>query len=223
MLPTPGAIGINWYPAFDPPRLKRDSQGHYWVDEIRPGEQPRGGHCVAVKERRARRQPYGLDPWSFYDQGEEGACVGFGCSQMMSQLNGRLYLARWLWDRSKEIDPWPDTNPGDDNGTSVRTAFAILRDRGHVTWENSDVHKSADDDWQLRKSLQPYLEEGIRAYRWATSVDDIVNVLGYQDVGFVDLMNSWGRGYPSLVRMPLETLHRVIFEEDGEFGVPTDR
>ena len=30
--------------------------------------------------------------------GPEGACVGFGCSRMMSLLNRKRYDARWLWD-----------------------------------------------------------------------------------------------------------------------------
>src|SRR5437763_9432675 len=67
-----------------------------------------------------------------YDQGSEGACVGFASSWMMSILNRRLYDAPWLWNQAKAIDDWPDTNPGDDNGTSVRAAMDVLRTLGHV-------------------------------------------------------------------------------------------
>ena len=101
----------------------------------------------------------------FYDQGQEGACVGFGWSECMSILNSikrypRLYDARWLWNEAKKVDEWPDTNPGDDNGTSVRAAGDVLRDEGHVR-----VFKGVD---------QPVnLAEGIAENRWATTVDEV--------------------------------------------------
>lgn len=96
----------------------------------------------------------------FYDQGREGACVGFSSSQMMTILNRRRYDARWLWDRSKEIDEWEDTNPGDDNGTSVRAAMDILRNRGHSRW--------------YRGATRPEdVKHGITENRWATTVDEI--------------------------------------------------
>ncbi len=59
----------------------------------------------------------------------------------------RLYDARWRWDRSKENDEWPETKPGDDNGTSVRSAAEVLAQRGHVDWatsmEDDDVSERA--------------------------------------------------------------------------------
>src|SRR5215216_7556441 len=76
-----------------------------------------------------------------YDQKREGACVGFGWSWAMTILNAAqdgpggpvpVYDARWLWNRAKAIDEWADTNPGDNNGTSVRAAGDVLRDVGHV-------------------------------------------------------------------------------------------
>ena len=54
---------------------------------------------------------------------------------MMSLLNRKRYDARWLWDWAKSTDEWPETNPGDDQGTSVRAACEILRARGHVPWK----------------------------------------------------------------------------------------
>ncbi len=54
---------------------------------------------------------------------------------MMSLLNRKRYDARWLWDWAKSTDEWPETNPGDDQGTSVRAACEILRSRGHVPWK----------------------------------------------------------------------------------------
>lgn len=95
-----------------------------------------------------------------YDQQSEGACVGFASSWMMSIVNRRLYAARWLWDRAKEIDDWPSTNPGDSNGTSVRAAMDVLRRMGHCRVVRGAPKAPAPTD-------------GILENRWATTVDEI--------------------------------------------------
>jgi hypothetical protein len=58
------------------------------------------------------------------------------------------------------VDEWPDTNPGDNNGTSVRAAMDVLRKIGHVR-----IYRD--------KPIEPSLVEGISENRWATSVDQI--------------------------------------------------
>ena len=58
--------------------------------------------------------------------------------------------------------------------------------------------------------------------RWARSVDDVLTTLGYGGLDFVDVLNSWGRGYPHLTRMPASVLER-LWKEDGEVGLVTDR
>lgn len=101
-----------------------------------------------------------------HDQGSEGACVGFGTSLMLSILNTQQakvlhrYDPWWLWNSSKVVDEWPDTNPGDSEGTSVRAACNILRDVGHVRVKR-------------RKADQPKLTEGIKENKWATTVDEM--------------------------------------------------
>ncbi|MCC6278459.1 MAG: hypothetical protein IT289_11150 [Oligoflexia bacterium] len=97
---------------------------------------------------------------SKYDQGSEGACVGFGSSWMMSILNRRYYDARWLWNMAKEVDIWPDTNPGDQNGTTVMAAMDILRGLGHVRVVG-------------QRRYRPNKKEGILENRWAENVDQI--------------------------------------------------
>jgi len=216
--PRPVAIGVNWYREFDSPT--RDSSGHYWVARDSNLTRIRGGHCVCLKPRGVSDL---TSWWDFYNQGAEGACVGYGCSRMMSLLNRKRYFARWLWDWSKATDEWSDTNPGDDNGTSVHAAADILRLRGHVAWKSS--FSSLDDqpsDWRQRDQIQPALAEGVSAVKWATSAAETLQVLGYSDVGYVDLINSWGRSYPHMVRMPAEVLERLI-QEDGEVAVVIDR
>lgn len=213
--PVPGVLGINWYPEFDQPFKRTD--GHYYVRPPAASSRPRGGHCVALKPIHVAD---GTGWWDFYNQGREGACVGFGSSRAMSLFNRKRYFARWLWDQAKATDEFPDTNPGDDNGTTVRAAMEILRTRGHVAWRST--YAPFDDNVASRDALKPDPAEGIAAYRWATSVDDMLRALGYADLGFVDVINSWGRDYPHLVRFPVEALERV-FGEDGEFAIPTDR
>lgn len=151
----------------------------------------------------------------------EGACVGFGSSRMMSLLNRRRYNARWLWDAAKATDDWPETRPGDEEGTSVRAALDTLRSRGHVLFKRRD----ADLAWQQRDELGPAAGEGISAYRWTTQVEDVLRTIAHATatrLGAIPILNSWGRDYPHIVWIPGETAQR-IFSEDGEVGLVTDR
>jgi hypothetical protein len=95
-----------------------------------------------------------------YDQGREGACVGFASSWLTSIFNRRFYDARWLWNTAKGIDEWPWTNAGDENGTSVRAAMDVLRTSGH-----SRIFRGS--------SRGPDPADGILTNRWATTVDEI--------------------------------------------------
>jgi hypothetical protein len=97
---------------------------------------------------------------ALYDQGREGACVGFASSWMVSILNRRRYDARWLWDRAKEVDEWPQTNPGDGKGTSVRAAMDVLRTQGHARIVRGHTQPCSPAD-------------GLLENRWATNVDGI--------------------------------------------------
>jgi hypothetical protein len=64
-----------------------------------------------------------------YDQGSEGACVGFAWSWALSILNRRFYAARKLYLEAQFIDPWTDTPP--EEGTSIVSGAEVLRDQGH--------------------------------------------------------------------------------------------
>lgn len=220
-VPTPAVIGVNWYTDFDQPVRDAKQPWVYWIgrDARRLGS-VRGGHCVCL-------HPHGMDDltawWDFYNQGAEGACVGFGSSRMMSLLNRKRYWARWLWDWAKATDEYgSETNPGDDEGTSVRAAMEILRTRGHVPWQTR--YQAIDDQgaWQQRDRFQPSSAEGISAYRWARTAQEVLDVVGHPLGDFVEIVNSWGRDYPHYVRMPAETLQRII-DEDGEAALVTDR
>jgi len=214
--PTPVVVGINWYSDFDTPIRQRD--GRWWTG-LKPKHlgYVRGGHCVCMPQNGK------VDTWDwheFYDQGNEGACVGFGSSRAMSLLNGKSYNARWLWDEAKMIDEFPDTNPGDQNGTTVRAAMDILRKMGHVAWQEAQDSLSFQD----RDKLPPVQSEGISSNKWALNVDDVLACLQnplYSKMGAIPFVNSWGSIYPWFVWVPCETWARLI-KEDGEFTVMVD-
>lgn len=217
----PVVIGVNWYVEMDGPEQDGDT-GEYFI--ARGGAesltQIRGGHCVCLEPGGEDRD---RDEWhTFYDQGQEGACVGFGWSRCMSILNdGPSYAARWLWDRCKERDRWPETNPGDNNGTSVRAGGEVLVEAGHVLWDEP----YSDDDYTERTDYRPELNEGLKTFRWAQSVDEVHAVLGNEkadELGAVPILNSWGASYPRRVWLPDDVLD-VLMQQEGEIAIPTDR
>jgi len=217
---VPVVLGVNWYSEFDNPAVDEQTGEHFVAKGGASSlTQIRGGHCVCLEPGG---EPDTEERWDFYDQGSEGACVGFGWSRCMSILNeGNLYTARWLWDRSKELDQWPETEPGDNNGTSVRSAGDVLQDSGHVGWQ--DEH--SDDDHTGRATYGADQGAGIQHFRWAQSVDEVHQALGNDradELGAVPFLNSWGRDYPHRTWMPDDVLERLM-QEDGEIAVPTDR
>jgi hypothetical protein len=111
---------------------------------------------VTTVEKRLRFPERYID---IYDQGAEGACVGFGESIMMSILNRKLYDALWLYREAQVIDEWTDTPPGE--GTSLSAGFDVLRSTGHRRlWGG--------------QSRPPEVDEGIvDVNRWLTTVDEI--------------------------------------------------
>src|ERR1044072_2993155 len=173
-VPTPSAIGVNWYSNFDNPVYK---DGHWWVGLTKDLGYIRGGHCVALKQRYATDR---AGWWDYYNQGQEGACVGFGSSRMMSLINRKKYAARWLYLEAQLVDEYADTPP--EEGTSVNAAMKILKAKGHCPV----------DAYGFAKPVS--LAEGISAYRWATDVNDLLRILGYQDKNYVDFINSWEIG-----------------------------
>ncbi|MGM1059890.1 hypothetical protein [Saccharothrix sp. Mg75] len=215
----PVVIGVNWYREMDGP-VRDETSGEHFIARggARSLTRIRGGHCVCLEPGGGPDQ----EAWrAFYDQGTEGACVGFGWSRAMSILNGGLYSARWLWSRAKERDEWSETNPGDNEGTSVRAAAEALVELGHVPWQD----EYAAHDWRTRSGYAPDGGHGLAAFRWARTVDEVHALLGNEradELGAVPVLNSWGTGYPLRVWLPDDVLDRLI-GEDGEIAVPTDR
>lgn len=199
---VPSPIGINWYPEFDKP--VKGSDGRWRISAPSRTSRRRGGHCIAALPSPITDSTAW---WLFYDQGKEGACVGFGCSRCMSILNRKRYDARWHYHLTQLNDEYSDTPPAE--GTSVRAGLDTLRVKGHRAIRNG-------------RSLEPDLIEGIAANRWATSIDDWLLALGRPGAEEVPLANSWGRSYPHIVWMPTAAAERLL-REDGEFPIITDR
>jgi hypothetical protein len=203
-IPTPVVIGINWYTNFDWPEL---INGKQWIGRQQHWGSVRGGHAVCLKPVGVRDNDAW---WRFYDQGQEGACVGFASSRMMTLLNRERYDGRQLYYHAQRVDEWPGTNY---SGTSVRAAMDVLREAG---------------PYDLKSRQDP--ADGINTNRWAQSIYDIAACLSpaddgkrILDLGFVDILNSWGVIYPHYVRLSLDGLHRLIFAENGDATVVTDR
>lgn len=216
---VPVTIGVNWYTNFDTPVARTfGTLVRYFVGQTKTLGSVRGGHCVCVKSGNYS-DPLGW--WDFYDQGSEGACVGFGSSRMMSLLNRKRFDARWLWDIAKTVDPWPETNPGDDEGTSVDAAMQVLRARGHVPWSSTYLGRT----WDVRDTEQPVSSEGVGSYRWATTIDEVRAVLQSSlndQLQAVPFLNSWGREYPHVTWLPYPVLERLL-AENGEVALVVDR
>jgi hypothetical protein len=149
---------------------------------------------------RLLKLPYQYRPR--YDQGEEGACVGFSESWAMSMSNRKFYDAFWLYNEAKKIDEWA----GEDyDGTSVRAGFDVLRKVGH---------KQLHDP---RHTHHIDLTEGIQANRWAYTVDEMRTavqggtpvVMGTNWYSSFDSPQSRGKGPQQEFWVPETNLGRI--------------
>jgi len=204
---TPAVLGIPWYSAFDVP-VKYNLR--YFIGRNKNLGYVRGGHAICVQPGDSTALDMWLW-WKFYDQGSEGACVGFSLSRALSLMNRSRYDASWLYHTAQENDEYEDTPPAE--GTSVNAGCWVLKNKGARRLKDG-------------KFLPESLASGIKSYRWATSVDDIHAALKHptaDKLGAVPLLNSWGTAYPHKVWMPDEVLDRVVFQEGGECAVLTDR
>lgn len=211
-LPHSVALGVNWYEAFYTPSFHA---GRWWIGRQRRWGRLAGGHCIAAQPVD---QPDLEVWWDFYDQGEEGACVGFGLSRVQSLSNRETYHARWLYDEARKL--WSPEDGSE--GTSVRAGCEVLRTLGHRL-----VHTGFPDGVGCPVD-PPSLDHGIRRYEWATDVGVIVDTLAdrgdaglMRELDAIPLLNSWGRSYPEVTWLPLDVLDRLL-GEDGEAAVITD-
>jgi hypothetical protein len=121
-----------------------------------------------------------------HDQGREGSCVGHAVvleraitNRAQAKRAGktdtaamRRYDPITLWNAAKAVDEWPRTNPGDDNGTSVRAAYDVARADGlsrvkAMTLDASSGRPRAIGGQAVSRA------EGVSVTRWAVTVDEI--------------------------------------------------
>jgi len=195
----PVVMGIPWWTAFDTPIMVDRA---WYIGTEQEWGTLRGGHAVCV------RPPSVADLGSaylHYNQGSEGACVGFAVSRAASLSNRRLYDGFSLYRAAQRRDPWPGEAY---SGTSVNAGLDTLRLEGA---------------WPVVKGVvqAARLTAGISEFRWARSVEEIRDALK-TDEGFVRILNSWGAGYPREVRMHWWAVERLL-AAGGEFGVPVDK
>lgn len=122
---------------------------------------PRNARFLAVDRLATatdvRRGKVHRGPSVVLDQGREGACVGFSIAAEagsdpvpVHREDGKALtdLALRVYRRAQELDPWPETGPGGEGGTSIQAGAA------------AGVELGLFDE-----------------YLWARSVDELIAVL----------------------------------------------
>jgi hypothetical protein len=204
-------LGVNWYTSFDRPKQAADGSFHLPDCTKESLGTVRGGHCFStvplyqvVHDTNAR--------WTFYNQGVEGACMGFGLSRMQTINNrGPLYDGFWLYDQARKVEGrYPSGE-----GSSVRAGCKVLLS-GHRIQKGQAVCTRGVGD------SADSVAEGISAYRWATTAEEVCRALNRPNAHAIPFENNWGTGYAKECWMPVATLERLLHEE-GEAAVVTDR
>lgn len=124
-----------------------------------------------------------LPNWHWtHDQGAEGSCVGHGTAMERAVSNtaqNRIFrvfmpIRRYdpidIWNEAKKIDEWPDTNPGDDNGTSVHAGYDVCLNEGLSRVKTMQLVNGVPTPINARPRD---LGEGVSAVRWASTTDEI--------------------------------------------------
>jgi hypothetical protein len=203
-------LGVNWYTSFDEPKHLKDGSWH--LPDVAKGENlgsVRGGHCFClvpmgqvVHDTTAR--------WKFYNQGEEGACEGFGHARAQTILRNKLFDAFWLYDQARAYEH----NTGE--GSTNRSTCAVLKASGLRQQTTTTVCQRGVGDGPVTKAF------GISAYRWATTAEEVCRALSRLNAHAVPFENSWGQDYPKETWMPVATLERLL-KEEGEADCVTPR
>jgi hypothetical protein len=213
---VPVSLGIPWYTSFDSPVQLPDGSWHLPAANGNLGT-VRGGHCVCLAPMGAVRTDEKAW-WRFYNQGQEGACEGFGHSRAMTLLRRETFDAFWLYDQARRLE---GTYP-DGEGTTNKAVCEVLEQQGLCT-QTGAVAERVDTELPVQDA-DGVVEErlGISRFRWATTAEEVCNALGRPNALAVPLLNSWGESYPEVCWLPVDTLERLLHEE-GEADVITEK
>jgi|HubBroStandDraft_6_1064221.scaffolds.fasta_scaffold03612_3 hypothetical protein len=211
---VPVSIGTNWYTSFDAPTQVSDGSWHLPDAKSNLGT-VRGGHCTVLAPMgyfKYASPTIRASLWRWYNQGQEGACEGFGHAHAQSILRaGACFDAFWLYDQARKRE---GTYPSGE-GTTNRAVCEVLEQIG-LRQSTAPVAEREVDDGPVETSL------GISAVAWATTAEEVCNALGRPNAQAVPLLNSWGEDYPETVWLPVDTLDRLL-QEEGEADVVTER
>lgn len=203
--PTSVRIGINFYHNFFAPQIDKD--GHAWIGKGRRWGKIDGGHAMIVPKQGAVLTQ---DLASYYNQHDTPQCVAYSnCLAATLDNDGQLYVPAWLYHRSQDTYDRIPGPPPPYEGTEVRAALECERVEGLVR----------------KDETTPRADDGISAYRWATTIEMMHQAAGTDvNLGYFVVFNSWGWrwGEHGTVRIPNEAMHRLIFKEAGDAGIPTD-
>jgi hypothetical protein len=207
---VPVAVGVNWYTSFDSPVQGAD--GRWRIPASNLGT-VRGGHCFCLEPAPQPGQPGGEQEarpwWTYYNQGEEGACEGFGHARVLTLLYRKTFDAFWLYDDARRAE---GAYPNGEGSTNRACCQALVKWGAHY---EIGAHCKRTP-WRLNVP-------GVRiaAYRWATTAQEVLDALGIvgEEIPF---LNSWGTEYPERVLMPAVTLERLL-KENGEADVLIER
>jgi len=188
---------------------------------IEPAQRPLG-RIQAENDKHIKKYPiravipYTVDnvnitmslPWWHWthDQGYEGSCVGHGVVMeraitniRQNRLLGLIYPNRrynplYVWYNAKLVDPWPDTNPGDDEGTSVDAGYKVCKNLGLTRVRRMDIK----DGTPVPVDERPVdISAGVSAYRWATTIDEMRTALSLHLPVTIGVNWYSGFDYPS--------------------------
>lgn len=206
--PSPLVIGVPWFASFDRPEPKQNGRWTEYIIGADPANlgRMRGGHCTCVPYEGARDSQAW---WHFYDQGAEGACVGFGVARALTLMNRERYDAFEIYRTAQRQDEWEGEAY---SGTSVRAGLDVVRERGPIQCFRG-------------KRTGPNPLDGFLSNRWARDIADVWVTLQSPRLearGLIPIKNSWGPRYPFTVLMPEETFIKVAIN-DGESAIITDR
>lgn len=127
------------------------------------------------------------EPGNILDQGQEGACVGFGCAQLLQSSPYRqtgIPSGFDIYHEAQRIDEFPDS----EEGTSVRAGLEVLRRLGYIS-----AFYWASDMMEICRYIHQYgpVVAGHSWYGDDMDADGVINLSGHARGGHCVLYNGY--------------------------------